>query len=352
MRNYLVRLLFPGFALFFLFSNAQPVTNRYKLKIREREYIFSNPPFKQCHASSLVELSGGNIMAVWFGGTYERHPDVSIWGSVRSADGWSSVRLLADGRINDTLRYPCWNPVLFKLKNGDLLLFYKIGPSPDTWHGMYKISHDEGQTWSSPVELAGGIIGPAKNKPVYVAGGKIISPSSVENRNIWNACMEISDDDGKTWNKIRIDTTTGYKLIQPALLTLNNGTLLALMRSDQNCVVASRSTDNGNTWSVPEKTAVRNPNSGIDAVTLTNGLHILVYNPSVSGKEWFEGRSKLVVAASADGIKWQDTLKLEDLPSGEYSYPAIIQTSDGLIHVTYTYNRVNIRHVVLSAPVR
>lgn len=342
--------------ILFLFINAlfiekkivaQPNTEIFRAVLVDDERIFSNPPFKQCHASSLVELSGERILAVWFGGTYERHPDVCIWGSTRSSTGWSNPILLADGKINDTLRYPCWNPVLFKTGKGELYLFYKVGPSPGEWWGMFKKSVDEGITWSGGNRLPSGILGPIRNKPIYTSTGRIISPSSTERGEVWNAHMEISDDEGITWSKVALDSTTGFKLIQPTLLTLNNGTLLALLRSNQNCVVESKSIDGGNTWDTPTKTSILNPNSGIDAVTLKNGLHVLVYNPSNVGKEWWEGRSKLYVSVSPNGKDWHDVYKLEDETSGEFSYPAVIQTSDGLVHVTYTSNRVSIRHVVL-----
>ena len=333
--------------LIFSDSIAQSITSSFKAEIITNELIFNEAPFKQCHASSLVELTDGRIMTVWFGGTYERHSDVTIWGSVRDKNGWSKPEQIADGIINDTLRYPCWNPVLFKSNKGELFLFYKVGPSPDEWWGMFKKSIDDGETWSEPEKLTEGILGPIKNKPIYTSCGRIISPSSIEKGNVWNAHMEISDDDGTTWKKVVIDTTTGYKLIQPALLTMNDGTIIALMRSNQNYIIESRSKDEGITWSRPGKTNVMNPNSGIDAVTLSNGLHLLVHNPSGSGKEWFEGRNKLYLALSTNGDTWFDLLHLEENKSGEYSYPAIIQSSDGLVHITYTFNRISIKYVIV-----
>lgn len=327
---------------------AQPDTGAIEVEVIANELIFNDVPFKQCHASSLVELSNGNIMAVWFGGTYERHPDVCIWGAIKNSEGWSVPTLLADGKINDTLRYPSWNPVLFKSKIGELILFYKVGPSPSEWWGMFKKSIDDGKTWSTPLALPKGILGPIKNKPVYLSSGRVISPSSVEKGDLWSTHMELSDDDGNTWSKALLDTSMGYKLIQPTLLILNDGAILALMRSDQNYIVESRSKDEGITWSKPLKTTIVNPNSGIDAVTLSTGLHILVYNHAARGKEWYEGRNKLYVMASSNGEDWYDFYKLEDNTSGEYSYPAIIESSDGLVHISYTSNRTNIRHVTLK----
>ncbi|MCU4156791.1 exo-alpha-sialidase [Carboxylicivirga sp. A043] len=328
--------------------SAQHTTKIMDATLVEEGFIFSNPPFKQCHASTVVQLSDGNLMAAWFGGTYERHPDVCIWGAIKSTDGWSQPVLLADGIMNDTLRYPTWNPVLFKTQSQELYLYYKVGPSPNDWWGMYKKSTDNGQTWSSAARFPDGLLGPIKNKPIYLGNGRIISPSSVENGDEWHAHMEVSDDDGQSWTKVPIDTSKGFKLIQPTLLTLSDGTILALMRSNQNCIVESRSTDNGNNWTVPQRTRLLNPNSGIDAVTLSSGLHVLVNNPAPSGKDWSDGRNKLYVMISADGENWQEVYKLEDNTLGEYSYPAIIETADGLVHITYTSNRSNIRHVVLK----
>ncbi|MBN2280973.1 MAG: exo-alpha-sialidase [Candidatus Marinimicrobia bacterium] len=323
-------------------------SEEYQVDVIRNEFLFHQAPFDQCHASSLVELENGEILAVWFGGTHERHPDVCIWGSKRDHIKWSEPVVLADGFINDSLRYPTWNPVLFKTSDNRLYLFYKVGPSPSEWWGVFKTSDNNGDSWSAPVKLQNGLPGPVKNKPVYLSNGRILSPSSVEKSDHWQAHIEISDDDGKSWSKAQIEPTTGYKLIQPTLLTLKDGTILALMRSNQNCIVESRSKDLGNSWSKPKKTSVLNPNSGIDNVTLKNGLQVLVYNPASSGKEWFEGRSRLYLAVSTDGNNWRDVYKLEDHGSGEYSYPAVIESEDGHIHITYTHDRKTINYVVLK----
>ena len=112
-------------------------------------------------------------------------------------------------------------------------------------------------------------------------------------------------------------------------------------------MVQAWSKDNGNTWSSLSKTSLLNPNSGIDAVTLKDGRQLVVYNPDVPGKDWVNGRAKLRVALSKDGMNWQDIVTLEDGATQEYSYPAIIQSADGLVHITYTYDRKNIKYVIL-----
>ena len=75
-------------------------------------------------------------------------------------------------------------------------------------------------------------------------------------------------------------------------------------------------------------------------MTLKDGRHLLIYNPTK------RGRSPLSLALSSDGKKWQDVLKLESEP-GEYSYPAIIQTADGLVHMTWTWKRQRVKHVIV-----
>ena len=120
-----------------------------------------------------------------------------------------------------------------------------------------------------------------------------------------------------------------------------------LCRSKQGNIIQSWSNDVGKTWSALSKTTLPNPNSGIDAVTLKDGRQLIVYNPDVTDKERYNDRSKLRVAMSIDGENWNDIMDLENGTSEEYSYPAIIQTSDGLIHITYTYERRNIKHVVI-----
>lgn len=216
-----------------------------KAILLQKEWIYEQASFPECHASTIAETPQG-LVAAWFGGTYERHPDVGIWTSSKTTSSWTPPVEVATGVQPDGKRLPCWNPVLFQVPNGELLLFYKIGPSPSTWWEMLK-----------------------------------------------------------------------------------------------------RSADGGKTWSALQKTALPNPNSGTDAVTLKDGRQVLVYNPTspVAGKSG--PRTPLNVAISDDGKTWKTLAVLEHEP-GEYSYPAVIQTSDGRVHITYTWQRKRIRHVVLD----
>jgi alpha-L-rhamnosidase len=133
--------------------------------------------------------------------------------------------------------------------------------------------------------------------------------------------------------------------IQPSVL-LHPGSgeavsLQALGRSRSGRVFETWSVDSGRTWSPVTLTALPNPSSGTDAVTLRDGRHLLVYNPVA------KGRSPLSVAVSPDGKSWRDILVLESDP-GEYSYPAIIQTADGRVHISYTWKRQRLRHVIVD----
>jgi hypothetical protein len=148
------------------------------------EFLYENAPFPSCHASTIEETDRG-LVAAWFGGTEEKHPDVGIWVSRRENDVWTAPVEVANGIVSPTERYPTWNPVLFQPRPrkgaaSPLILFYKIGPSPETWWGMMMTSSDGGITWSKPARLPDGILGPIKNKPIEMEDGTWLCPSSTE----------------------------------------------------------------------------------------------------------------------------------------------------------------------------
>jgi predicted neuraminidase len=306
-----------------------------------REFIYETAPFPSCHASSLAESADGTLLTTWFGGTGEKHADVGIWVARHGQGSWSAPVEVATGEQADGRRHPCWNPVLFQPAVGPLLLFYKVGPSPGTWWGMVLSSVDGGLSWGPPRRLPAGILGPIKNKPVQLPDGDLLSPTSTEDDG-WRVHFERSRDGGATWTAtppLNDGTTLGA--IQPSLLSLGDGRLLALGRTRQGRLFQIASADAGQTWGAMTLTDLPNPNSGTDAVTLRDGRHLLVYNHTATA------RSPLNVAISADGQTWQAALVLEDEP-GEYSYPAVIQSRDGLVHITYTWQRRKIRHVVVD----
>lgn len=311
----------------------------------QSEFIYEQAPFPSCHASTIAETERG-LVAAWFGGTHEKHADVGIWVSRRGNDGWSEPVEAANGVQEDGKRFPCWNPVLFQPRGEPLMLFYKVGPSPSEWWGMAMTSLNGGQTWSKARVLPKGILGPIKNKPVQLPSGAVLSPSSTE-RDGWRVHLERSDDLGATWRVIGpLNDGEEFCAIQPSILTYPSGRMQILCRSMQGRITQCWSDDGGETWSEMTATELPNPNSGTDAATMADGRAALIYNHSepAPGK-WGGPRTPLNVALSNDGVAWQAAAVLEDQP-GEYSYPAVIQTKDSMLHFTYTWRRERIKHVV------
>ena len=310
---------------------------------RVTEFVYSSAPFPSAHAST-IEESGGALVAAWFGGTSEGAPDVGIWSSRRVEGKWTPPAEAANGLQPDGTQLPCWNPVLFKPKTGALMLFYKVGKSPREWWGEVRTSPDGGQSWSKARKLPAGILGPIKNKPVQLANGTIVSPSSTESADSppkWRIHFERSSDRGATWTSTAPLEPPDVNAIQPTILAQAEGKLQALARTQSAKIFESWSADDGATWTPLSPTELPNPNAGIDGLTLRDGRKLLVFNRSETD------RTPLNVAVSKDGKTWQDILVLEK-DSGEYSYPAVIQTRDGLVHITYTWKRRRIKHVVLD----
>jgi predicted neuraminidase len=311
-------------------------------------FIYDAAPFPQCHASTIVQTASGRMVAAWFGGTQEKHPDVEIYVARLQGEQWTAPQSVANGAQADGLRHPCWNPVLFQPAGGPLMLFYKVGPSPQTWWGMLRTSTDDGATWSPARRLPDGVLGPIKNKPVQMPDGAILCPSSTETDakpSAWRVHFEKTADLGGTWSTARPAASPDGKAIdaiQPSILFHGGGRLQALGRSRSGKIFETWSNDSGASWSALALTALPNPNSGTDAVTLRDGRHLLIYNHTA------RGRSPLNLAVSRDGRAWEAAGVLENTPGKEFSYPAIIQTTDGLVHIVYTWQRQKVRHVVVD----
>lgn len=317
--------------------------------IIKSEFIYNakDVSFPSCHASTIAKTENG-LIAAWFGGTAEKNPDVGIWVSRFENGKWSLPIEVANGIQHKDLRYPAWNPVLYN-NEGEIKLFYKVGPNPRDWWGEVISSVDNGKTWIDKHRLPEGIWGPIKNKPVLLSNGDLLCPSSTETEG-WRVHMEITPDMGKTWERTKA-LNDGKKegAIQPTILIHKNGKLQILNRSRTKMILTSWSSDNGRTWSKFTESQLPNNNSGIDGVTLKDGRHVLVYN-HIKPEETWGDRNILNLAISEDGINWEAAVLLENdtKTDTEYSYPAVIQSADGLLHITYTWNRKLIKHVVID----
>ena len=316
------------------------------------EFIFDTAPYPSCHAATIAEAAPGHLVAAWFGGTAERNPDVGIWVSRHEDGRWLDAVEVANGVQADGTRQPTWNPVLFQPPGGDLHLFYKVGPSPSAWWGMVMLSPDGGRTWSKPVRLPTGIEGPAKNKPIVLADGTWLAGISTEGGK-WTARVERSRDQGRTWiQSTPLNDHTVIRTIQPTLVHHPDGRVQLFCRTQEGRIGETWSSDGGQTWTPMALTSLPNNNSGLDAVSLSDGRVLLVYNHSLRDEQGMghKGRGILNVAVSRDGAAWDAALVLDylDAPERQFSYPSVIQASDGRVHVVYTWHRERIKHVIID----
>src|SRR6185312_6091857 len=329
------------------------------------EFIFQpgSAPFASCHASTIVALKNGELLAAWFGGTAEGAPDVAIWGSRRVDGKWSEpVELEREPGVAS------WNPVLFHTRDGRLWLYFKVGQSPSQWAAGRMYSDDEGRTWSKKDMLPAGLLGPIRAKPLVLADGAVVAGSSVEAYNTWAAWIERSTDNGVTWKKIGPITISravddaaspapdppkdapGWAadkgprkyvgIIQPSVVWLGEKhlRLYARSRTMASKVAVADSMDDGLTWTQAHYSDVPQNNSGLDVTRLKDGRIIMIFNNTTVG------RTPLNLAISTDGEHFRVFATLEDTV-GQYSYPALIQSPDGSLEMTYTWQRKTIKYV-------
>jgi len=336
-----------------------------KLTSSTKEFIvgFDDRPTDSAHASTLLQLKDGSVLAAWFGGSWEKDSNVDIWMSRRDAQGkWNQPYAVAC-----VFAVAMWNPVLFRCPDSSILLFYKVGHIIPEWKTFAIRSNDEGKNWSEPFELVAGDVsggrGPVKNKPILLSDGKtIVSPASVETDNVWQAFVDISTDNGETWthseyvpmrmssyniqmvdqpyNKHRL---WGKGMIQPSLWEDEKGVLHMVCRTTSSAIFQSDSEDGGMHWCTAYDTGLPNNNSGLDLVRTPEGSLVLCYNPVGNLPNYYKGpRTPLVLDYSVDnGKNWQRLVVLEDGPGG-FAYPSIIVNDQKEILVTYTHNRERI----------
>ena len=300
--------------------------------------IFDKPPTPSCHASTIVEVEKGHLLAAWFGGKDEGAKDVQIYLARFDGEKWTKPEV-----VGAEPGQPTWNPVLFLTAKKTLHLWYKAGPNPMSWTGYRRSSTDGGTTWSKPAMLPAGFYGPVRAKPIQL-GDTILAGTSVESHNCWTSYVDRSTDDGLTWTRSApIGVEGKFSQIQPTLYAISDTRLVALMRSkDPRRICRAESADGGKTWKPAEATELLNPSSGIDAVRTGSDELYLLYNPSTIL------RTPISLARSVDnGTTWKKVLDLET-EVGEFSYPAMIFGEAGKLEIAYTFNRKHIKHATVD----
>lgn len=307
-----------------------------------RSMVFeSHPGFAQAHASTVEAITDSTYLVAWFGGSYEKHDDVGIWLAKGDGKTWSEPKVVAKVR-ND----PHWNPVLHQTSEGKVILFFKVGKEIDHWETWVQISEDQGESWSVPTELVPGDQGgrgPVRNHLTILSDGTWLAPASHELNKVWNAFVDVSKDQGKTWERspyfeINREIIPEEGIIQPTAWESSPGKIHLLMRSSAGKIARTDTQNGGKTWSPVYLTDLPNNNSAIEVAHLGGEKIALLYNP-VSGN-WGD-RNIIELAISTDnGKTWpiRHTVEQTPDPDGEFSYPSLIFDGENLVF-TYTWNR-------------
>ncbi len=318
------------------------------------------------HVSSVAALADGRAVAVWYSGSKELARDVRIFISTYdpAAGAWSTPAVAAtrEETSADLGRYvrKVGNPVVFTTGGDKLWLVYVAMPMPG-WSGSslaYKVSHDDGRTWSragrlylSPLANMSKLV---KNKPAELDGGRLLLPVYQELGDTYPEVLLLRPEGDRLRYAIsRMLDTEG--LLQPSIMPTQNSDgnadgsaeFAAFFRNahgeEQEYVMRSVSKYDGRCWQDATETSVPNPNSGLDVVSAGDKRAVMVANDTYSD------RTRLAVYTSTDdGQSWARRKVLENTPEMEFSYPSIVRTNDGVYHVTYTYDRKAIKHVTFS----
>jgi predicted neuraminidase len=325
---------------------ARKIENPYGTISYSSELIFEQVPGAPVHhASSMTLAANGDLLVSWYGGSYESSDDEALYLARRRKGSrtWDPPVLL----LRNPER-PVGNAVIFTLPDDSVWIIWgrmeasqplRAHTGWDAARLFYRVSRDHGHTWSQdklfPMETAGWL---PRNLSVRLTDGTTLVPLSDERNNRDLSFFVMTRDNGATWSRSADIPNQQSQGEQPAVAQRRDGSLLAFLRTSPR-LLATESFDTGKTWTPARATEFKNPDAAISLCALRNGNLLLVWNNNE------RGRSPLHIARSTDGGKsWSAPLMLESNP-GEYSYPSIMQTPDGKIHVIYTYRRYSFMHL-------
>jgi predicted neuraminidase len=324
-----------------------------------RSELLPNGSAPSVHSATAVELADGSLRAFWYGGSREGASDVAIYTATYAAGAWTPETALvrreeAQRSLERSLR-KLGNPVAGRDLSGRVWLFY-VSVSVGGWAGSAInaiVSDDEGRTWSAPRRLISSpffnISTLVKGPLVQLADGTMALPVYHEMIGKFGELLRL-DADGRVIGKTRL--SWGASSLQPVVVPRSESDAVAFMRyagDPPGRVLVIRSSDAGEHWTAPEKTALPNPNAAVGGVLLAGGPLLLAFNNAEANRE------SLDLALSADfGASWRVARSLESesqpqrAPVAEYSYPWVMQDRAGNVHVLYTWGRARIKHAVFN----